>query len=702
LRIRVKLTILLLVFSLAPLVVVRWVNEIASERLSERIVEQTAATITRRVEHELLGHLRRVAERVELTRARVAMMTRAQGEAFATALQKRGDPLNPPALPTAADFAEGGAAASQLREQPGWPGGGRPPMVSFQSPVFVPPPGGSFEDGGMARDGALLASCVPLLDALSGDIRGGIRSQYICLESGLHMSFPGRGGYPEDFDGRTRPWYTEAVGAGELVWIGPSRDAPTGEMRITCAVPVQGGDGAVLGVTAVDLSLQNTLALLELPPELALGSLATMLVIRQGEAIEVLLPPADAIDGERAWIDAENLIPEDREAFGRVARELREGRDGVSLFAHRSEASLWAFAPVSRTLGVVMIVPMHRVESLVQPVRQDLRTMSQDTLRRTATAGAVVLVAALLAAYGLARTLSRPIRRMADAAEAIAGGDLSARVAIAPRRDEIGKLARAFNSMVPALADRLRLRESVQLANELQQGLLPSSSPEIPGFEVHGMAIYCDETGGDYFDYLRPVQLGEGRFALVIGDVTGHGIPAALIMTSARALLLSHAARAVSAGDLLGVVNESIARDAAQGRFITLAYLELDTNSEVIRAANAGHDPGLVYHAGTGVFDELPLGGLPLGIDRHERYETAEIPWPGAGDILVLGTDGIWESRNPAGVLYGKARLRDLIRRNAHASPRAIGDALLSDLDGYRGNAPRLDDITFVILKRNG
>lgn len=699
-RIRVKMTILLLVFSLAPLVILRWVNEIASERLSDRIVEQTAGTITRRVEHELVGHLRRVAERVELTRARVAMMTRTQGEAFAMTLQKRADLPALPALPTAAEFADGGAWAPHLREQPGWPGGSRPLMVSYQSPVFVPPPAGSFEDGGLARDAAHLAACVPLLDALSADIRARIRSQYICLESGLHMSFPGRGGYPEGFDGRTRPWYTQAVEAGEQVWIGPTRDAPTGEMRITCAAPVRGVDGTLLGVTGIDLSLHDLLSLLELPPELALGSLATMLVVRQGDEVEVLLPPADAVDGERAWIDAVSLIPDDRAAFTRIARELRAGRDGVTLLPHHGEPSLWAFAPVSNALAVVMIVPMHRVESLVQPIRQDLRKMSQDTLRRTATAGAVVLVAALLAAYGLARTLSRPIRRMADAAEAIAGGDLSARVAIAPRRDEIGKLARAFNSMVPALADRMRLRESVQLANELQQGLLPTGSPDIPGFEVHGLAIYCDETGGDYFDYLHPVQLGEGRYALVIGDVTGHGIPAALIMTSARALLLSHASRAGSAGELLGVVNESIARDAAQGRFITLAYLELDTNAKIIRAANAGHDPGLVFHAATGVFDELPLGGLPLGIDRGERYDTAEVPWPATGDILVLGTDGIWESRNPAGTMYGKARLRELVRRNAHASPRAIGDALLTDLDAYRGNAPRLDDITFVILKR--
>lgn len=701
-RIRVKLTILLLVFSLAPMVILRWVNDVASERLSDRIVEQTAGTITRRVEHELLGHLRRVAERVELTRARVAMTTLAQGEAFATMLQKRGDPPVHPDLLTGADFADGGAGTPQLREQPGWPSGSRPLMVSYQSAVFIPPPGGSFEDGGMARDAAHLAACVPLLDALSGDIRSRIRSQFICLESGLHMSYPGRGGYPAEFDGRTRSWYTEAAAAGELVWIGPTRDAATGEMRITCAVPVRAADGTLLGVTAVDLSLHNTLSLLELPPELALGSLATMVVVRQGDAIDVLLPPADAIDGERAWIEAENLMPSEREAFGRVARELRAGRDGVALLPHRGEASLWAFAPVNDALAVVMIVPMHRVESLVQPVRQDLRTMSQDTLRRTATAGAVVFVAALVAAYGLARTLSRPIRRMADAAEAIAGGDLSARVAINPRRDEIGKLARAFNSMVPALADRIRLRESVRLANELQQGLLPAESPEIPGFEVHGMAIYCDETGGDYFDYLRPVLLGEGRYALVIGDVTGHGIPAALIMTSARALLLSHAARSGSAGELLGVINESIARDAAQGRFITLAYLELDTNSKIIRAANAGHDPGLVYHAGTGVFDELPLGGLPLGIEARERYESIEVPWPDPGDILVLGTDGIWESRNPAGILYGKARLRELIRRNAHATAREIGDALLDELDAYRGDAPRLDDITFVILKRNG
>lgn len=695
-RIRWKLTILLLAVSLVPLLVLKVVDAGAIARLSDRVVEQVTSTVTRLVEHELLGHVHRTAERMSAVRDRTEMITRTQAALFADAIGSA--PLGEdaaPAIHTPGAFEDG--AIPGLREQPGWPSGATPgPRVSYEVPVVLFP---ADEGPSHRRVAATLAGRVEMLDVLSSGIREHIRGQFVCLENGVHLSYPGRGGYPEEFDGRDRPWYARALEVGGVGWTRPGRDAITGETRLTCSAPVKDADGVLLGVTGVDVSLDEALEILELPPELALGASASVVLLDGAGGAEIVFARSDSGPSP----DGRSVFESDDEAgLAGLIADLEAGRDGVVFMPRAGEPSVWAYGAISPDTGVVMIVPQHRVDALVEEAKQELKGLSQESVRTTAAAAIIVIGLVFVSAYGLARTISRPIRRLADAADAVGGGDLAARVRVRPRGDEIGKLARAFNTMVPALSDRLRLRESVELANELQQGLLPSESPEIPGFEVFGVSLYCDETGGDYFDYLRPVTLGEGRFGLVVGDVTGHGVPAALVMTSVRALLQSHAGRAGSPGELLGVVNETIARDAAQGRFITLQLVVLDTAAGVMRAANAGHDPGLIYRAETGVFDELPLGGLPLGVSPDERYQTTESPPPGPGDVLVIGTDGIWEMREPSRQFYGKERLREVVRRHASGTADEIGGALLADLDTFRAGSPRLDDVTFVILKAVG
>lgn len=703
-RIRAKLTILLLTVSLTPLILMKIADARSLSRMSDRVVDRVTDTVSRRVQQELLGHVRRSAEQVGEIRARANLLTRAQAAIFAEAIDRpmaEADATTSNKGILTPEAFEAGSAPG-LREQPGWGMGVAAPMVSYAAPVFVPAPGLSLDDPVVLASAKAMLGRVALIDALTADSRTEVRSQYICLANGLHMSFPGKKGYPEGFDGRTRPWYRVAAESGGPSWTGPDRDAPTGELRMSCSAPVLARDGTPLGVTGVDLSIRRGLEILKPPLELALGSHGALVTYNAEGDIEVLVIDSDDPTRVGSWKAVDALGEQDREGFERIARELGAGRDGIVMMNHEGEPCLCAYASIAPGLAAVMIVPRHRVASLIEPVRLDLRGLEQESFRTTAVALAVMIVVSLLAAYGLARTISRPIRRMADAAEAIALGDLSARVRIRPRADEVGKLARLFNTMVPALADRMRLRESVELATELQQGLLPKGAPSIPGFDVFGISVYCDETGGDYFDYLTPTSLGPGRYGLVIGDVTGHGIPSALVMTSARSLLRSHAGGSVAPGELLGMVNKSIAGDSSHGRFITLALLVIDTTSGAMHAANAGHDPGMIFRAGSGVFDELPLGGLPLGVETAESYETAEITGMEPGDVLLLGTDGIWEMRDPGGRFYGKERLREILRRHAARSAEEIGETLMADLDAFRGIAPRQDDVTYIIAKATG
>lgn len=707
-RIRVKLTILLLLFALAPLLIAETIDAIGFRRLSARVEQQISENIARRVQQELTVHVSRTAEQMGGIRQRVVMMTRTQAAFFAEAIADstlNGTTPNPERLYfRSADFdalAEGEIPPG-FRAQPGWtPGAGPPPVVNYAKPVLVQQPATDQNPGPSAALIAHLADCKAELDALSSDLRETVHSQFIALADGTHLAFPAKGGY-EGYDPRTRDWYTKTVERDAVTWIGPYADAITGEPRLTCVAPVRAPDGSLAGVTGVDFTLSKALDLLELPPELALGSSAWVIGL---DDARLATDPARTT-GNRILLASRASEPVDQadpgiapDAFNSILEDLRAGRAGTREHDLAGEPSLWAFGPIAPDVGLVMVVAQHRVESLVGGVRQDLRSIATESSRLVIAVSVLVVGLCLLGAYLMGRTVSRPIRRLADAAEAIRNGDLTARVNIRHRGDELGKLARAFNEMVPDLADHMRLRENMTLAYEIQQGLLPSGPPAIPGFDVFGVAVYCDETGGDYFDFLRPIDMGAHKHGLALGDVTGHGIPAALIMTSARALLQSHARHTDRPHEILQRMNETIARESVHGKFMTFVLLVMDTESRTLEVANAGHDPALILRARDGSFEELPMGGLPLGIVTEETYETESMALPEPGDVLLVGTDGIWETRNPQGELYGKARMREIVRTNAGATAKAIGDAILEDLKAFRGNAPVLDDITFIIAK---
>ncbi len=707
-RIRVKLTLLLLVFALAPMATLETIDAITFRRLSRRVEEQVSANIARRVEQELAVHVRRTGEQMGSIRQRVMTIARTQAAIFAEALAEA-EPPGAAAPPDAErlvhrtgdfDALAPGEIPPGLREQAGWPRGPiAPPVVDDRKPVLVPG-----DEPLSPATIARLADATDELEALSRGVRTNVRSQFLGLTTGAHLAFPGKGGY-DGYDPRTRDWYRAAVDADDVVWVGPYLDAITGEPRLTASAPVRAPEGTLLGVTGVDFALRRALDLLELPGDLSLGSTAWVLALdapdvpggdedRAGPAgTRVLLSTATNPGAEP------ELRPGDPGVFTRITEDLRSGRGGARSMTFAGEPSIWAYGPIAPEIGLVMVVPEYNIDSLVGGVRADLRSIASESSRSLIAVSVLVVALCFLGAYLLGRTVSRPIRRLADAAQAIREGDLTARVQIRSRGDEVGKLARAFNEMVPALADRMRLRESVALANQLQQGLLPQRAPEIPGFDVFGIAVYCDETGGDYFDFLEPIDMGPGRYGLALGDVTGHGIPAALIMTSARALLQSHARDLVDPGAILTRMNATIAREATHGRFMTFALMVLDSERRTLEVANAGHDPALLLRARDASFEELPMGGLPLGVTPDETYETVRADLPGAGDVLIVGTDGIWETRNAHGALYGKQRLREVVRAHATEPAEAIGRAILDDLKVFRGNAPVLDDITFIIAK---
>lgn len=257
-----------------------------------------------------------------------------------------------------------------------------------------------------------------------------------------------------------------------------------------------------------------------------------------------------------------------------------------------------------------------------------------------------------------------------------------------------------FLGHVAFVSDLTEQKKALELAGEVQKSLLPGAAPLIPGLDVAGSSVASEMAGGDYYDYLEGLDRDAPSLAVAVGDISGHGVDAALLMTTARGFLRMRASQPGSPAQIVTEMNRHLASDLyGSGRFMTLFYLDLDPQKHTARWVRAGHDPAMIYCPKMDVFTELGTdAGLPLGVIEESSYaEQAGDIHP--GQIIAIGTDGIWESRNPAGEMYGKQRFKDVLRRTADQSAQAILDAVFESVRQFSGGARADDDITLVIVK---
>jgi sigma-B regulation protein RsbU (phosphoserine phosphatase) len=283
-----------------------------------------------------------------------------------------------------------------------------------------------------------------------------------------------------------------------------------------------------------------------------------------------------------------------------------------------------------------------------------------------------------------------------DILERVTHGDLSKLVPVTTK-DEFGVIAGHTNTMIQGLRHRIKLVTAIKLAEEVQQNLLPRAAPTHPGLDISGTSIYCDETGGDYYDYFK---LPDGRLGVVVADASDHGVGAALHMTTARAFLLFGIRNFSNPARLLDEVNNFLTRDSAEtGRFMSMFFLEIDSSTKILRWVRAGHDPAMFYDPSRDRFLDLSGEGMALGIVSDFKFKDYSRQGWDPASIIVVGTDGIREARNQEGEMFGLNRLQDVIRKYASESAESIQNAVIADLRAFQGDAPQEDDITLVVIK---
>ena len=244
------------------------------------------------------------------------------------------------------------------------------------------------------------------------------------------------------------------------------------------------------------------------------------------------------------------------------------------------------------------------------------------------------------------------------------------------------------------LLDKEHLEEQLQMAREVQSRLLPSAPPDIPGFELAGTSLATYAIGGDYYDY---IPLDMDRYAIIVADVSGDGVPAALVMSAFRALLRTQVKREQNPGQLAISLNRLLPEFSGRGDFVTAFLAILDARSRIVQYTNCGHNPALLI-PNDETTDKLVPSGPALGVFKDGIYETSSFTLQ-PGDLLVLYTDGAIEMENAEGEFFGEQRLEQVICENNRLSVGDIQQAVVQATQAFTGQQLYRDDFTLVILK---
>jgi sigma-B regulation protein RsbU (phosphoserine phosphatase) len=250
--------------------------------------------------------------------------------------------------------------------------------------------------------------------------------------------------------------------------------------------------------------------------------------------------------------------------------------------------------------------------------------------------------------------------------------------------------------LIASEGERQRMEHELNLAAGIQAGLLPADAPQHPQWRFASFTRPCDQTGGDYYDYMATEA---GELDVVVGDVSGHGIGSALLMSTARAFLRALHLQGEPLAAIMTRLNRLLEADMADDTFMSMVACRLRDDGGCTYVA-AGHEPPLVWRAATRSFDGLDSTGLLLGLLDAEVYGELALPALAAGDLLVLFTDGMWEAASPAKEQYGIERMKAAIAGAASRGAEAVRDALVDGaLRQLAGEAP-LDDMTVVVVEK--
>lgn len=511
---------------------------------------------------------------------------------------------------------------------------------------------------------------------------------YVVTDSGMCLDGTGQAYEGEYAELRDAEWYVNARDQGKPYWARAFVGAATGIRKITCGVPFYDGDGRFRGVAAVDLAVEHLYD--------------TALATRSDQMVHAILLDAD---GE------EMVNPDGYRLDGiDVAEGVHIRDDGFLSFVTVPETNwtlcmVFQFDMVQKTtdsVGAMIAENSHTVGELMN-----------GTITRSVLFFVLILAAGCLAVFFVSGKLTKglvdPINRLTSEVAVIGSGDLDHQIRGIDTGDEIGELADAFNRMTGELksyivnlaavtAEKERIGAELTVATQIQASMLPCIFPAFPEqeeFDIYATMQPAKEVGGDFYDFFL---VDENHLAVVMADVSGKGVPAALFMVIAKTLIKNHAQTGASPADVFTVTNRQLCESNDAGLFVTAWMGILDLTTGEFIYVNAGHNPPLIRKK-TGEFEYVRgRAGFVLAGMEGIKYRQASMTLE-PGDMVYLYTDGVTEATDTENQLYGEERLLACLNAGKDAPLETLLHGVKEDIDTFVKGAPQFDDITMLALR---
>jgi sigma-B regulation protein RsbU (phosphoserine phosphatase) len=548
-----------------------------------------------------------------------------------------------------------------------------------------------------------------------------VTASYIGTESGFFITVDTTASNPNrvDYDARTRGWYIGAKESGTLFWTDIFADASGRGASLSCAMPIYGADGTLRGVAGTGATMEK---ISEIVSGAKIGEQGyAFLLNAKGEV--VITPHSNLISDDAGTITGENYLENAEPAVKALAESMTMGKSGLSRVSLDGQTVYVAYAPLSRTkwsIGVVM--PESEVKMPVELMLSEIdvqRENSEKTVNSfmslaiaiTITTVGLVMALALIMSFKFSKTISQPISLLTEESALIGKGDLDRTITLMTG-DELEELAHAFNAMTSELkiymkdfekvtAEKERIATELDVATGIQASMLPHIFPPYPDrkeFDLFGTMEPAKEVGGDFYDFFLA---NEKILGVVIADVSGKGVPAALFMVIAKTLLKNNAQMEKSPSQVFEEVNNILCENNEGAMFVTafMGYLNVETGE--FNYVNAGHNPPCIKRAG-GDFEFLSCRpGFVLAGMEDIIYKQQSITLK-PGDEIYLYTDGVTEAVDTVEELYGDTRLIKTLNNHKDDSLGDLLHAVRADIDLFANGAQQADDITMLGLLYHG
>jgi sigma-B regulation protein RsbU (phosphoserine phosphatase) len=487
-------------------------------------------------------------------------------------------------------------------------------------------------------------------------------------------------------------WFTQPKSLGRGVWSDPYFDEGAGNILMATYSAIFSLGGKFGGVSTVDIDLprlQNTVAR-DFEQDLDF-------VILTGDGRFVYDPlPARIMRKTIFDIATETNQPE----LAALGRRMLQGTSGTaSIKGWDSPEPQWVvFAPIRSARWVFACrFPEKRILA-------DVRN------RALGSAGALGLTLLLIVGciVVVSRRVTAPIGRLKEKVLEVGAGHLDTQIDESVRADELRHLAVSFNRMTSELrshvqrlateqAARQRIEHDLDIAREIQRGLLPTSKPNVPGYELAGWSLAADKTGGDYYDWQT---LSEGKTLVTLADVSGHGVGPALVTAVCRAYVRASFAAGREFVLLMNQLNDLMIGDLPENRFVTFAAALIDPPEPRVQMISAGHGPIFHYVAGKRSLTEYDANDVPLGVMAQTNYGPAVVIDMQPGDMLLFITDGFFEWAREDGQDFGLQRLREAVIEGADVPLERMISGIYEKVKSFVAGAAQADDMTAVVIRR--